>query len=224
MAMQPTVDELGIPMQMQAPRVHQGVEKLSARQERRLIAKARAGCQASARELVDAHKARLSAFVWRIVRDGHDVEEICQDAFLRAFGALDSFSMEYRFSTWLFTIAYRLCLNHIRRKQMLSGEVDLSVYAGQEPDSADRVAQSEEALRLKRVIWEAVDDLTAPQRAAIMLFYREGFSCGKIAGVLGMPMATVKSHLHRARNRLREALEPQVAGDWKCLKVLVDSA
>lgn len=198
--------------------------RLSVRQERRLIAKARQGCQASARRLVDAHKDRLAAFVWRIVRDHHDTEEICQDAFCRAFGALDTFSAQYRFSTWLFTIAYRVCLNRIRRKQMLSGEIDMSVYAGAEPDQAEQLAQSEEARRLKALIWGAVDDLSAPQRAAILLFYREGQSCNEIARILDMPMATVKSHLHRARNRLRAALEPRVTGDWSCLKTLAEGA
>ena len=204
--------------------IRQAPDKLSARDERRLIAAARRGCQQSCRELVEAHKERLAAFVWRIVRNHHDTEELCQEAFLRAFAALKGFSTEYRFSTWLFTIAYRLCLNHIRRRQMLSGEVDFSLHAGAEPDQAEEVVQSEEARRLKRIIWEAVDALSVPQRASVLLFYREGQSCQEIAAVLGMPMATVKSHLHRARNRLREVLEPHVTDEWSCLRLVTESA
>ena len=183
-----------------------GVPRLTRKTEKRLVAQARRGSQDAARSLVDDHKDRLFAFTWRIVRDRDDAEEICQEAFLRAFSSLDSFSSEYRFSTWLFTIGYRLCLNHIRRRKSLTGEVDFTSLACSAPDLSDQVAQSEEARRLKDKIWEAVDKLTVPQRASILLFYREEMSCEQIAQTLGIPMATVKSHLHRARGRLRDSL------------------
>lgn len=173
--------------------------------------------------LVDAHKDRLFAFVWRILRDHHESEEVCQEAFLRAFGSLESFSAEYRFSTWLFTIGYRLCLNHIRRRKSLTGEVDFTGMADDEPDAVERIAESEEARRLKDQIWEAVDELSTPQRAAIMLFYREGMSCEAIAKTLGIPMATAKSHLHRARARLRDLLSGLVK-DWTMVRPLRETA
>jgi RNA polymerase sigma-70 factor (ECF subfamily) len=55
-----------------------------------------------------------------------------------------------------------------------------------------------------------VDQLSVPQKAAVLLFYREGMSCEAIAKTLGIPMATAKSHLHRARARLRESLADMV--------------
>mgnify|MGYP000287325718 CR=1 FL=1 len=197
---------------------------LSKRKERRLIEGARRGCEVSARELIDAHKDRLFAFVWRILRDHHDAEEVCQEAFLRAFASLDSFSQEYRFSTWLFTIAYRLCLNLLRRRPPLSGEVEMSTFAGGEQDAGDLVANSEEANRLKDAVWSAVDKLSVHQRATVLLFYREGLGCEEIGQVLGMPVATVKSHLHRARMRLREMLTPQLSADWTALRFFGEAA
>ena len=180
--------------------------RLTRKTEKRLVSQARRGSEEAARTLVDEHKDRLFAFTWRIVRNNDDAEEICQEAFLRAFSSLDSFSSEYRFSTWLFTIGYRLCLTHIRRRKSPTGEVDFAAMASSSPGVADQVAQSEEARRLKDKIWEAVDKLTVPQRASILLFYREEMSCEQIAHTLGIPMATVKSHLHRARGRLRDSL------------------
>lgn len=173
--------------------------------------------------LVDAHKDRLFAFVWRILRDHHESEEICQEAFLRAFSSLESFSAEYRFSTWLFTIAYRLCLNQIRRRKSLTGDVDFTGIANGEPDTVERIAESEEARRLKDQIWDAVGELSAPQKAAIMLFYREGMGCEAIAQTLGIPMATAKSHLHRARGRLRDILSGLVK-DWTTVRSLRETA
>jgi RNA polymerase sigma-70 factor (ECF subfamily) len=165
----------------------------------------------------------LFAFVWRILRDHDESEEICQEAFLRAFSSLESFSFEYRFSTWLFTIGYRLCLNHIRRRKSLTGEVDFASLASGETDVSDQMAESEEARRLKTIIWDAVDKLSAPQKSAIMLFYREGMSCEIIAQTLGIPMATAKSHLHRARGRLRDSLAGLVK-DWSKVGSLRDAA
>lgn len=197
--------------------------RLTRRTEKRLIAQISKGCEASARELVEAHQDRLFAFVWRVLRNREDAEEVCQEAFLRAFGSLDSFSPEYRFSTWLFTIAYRLCLNLIRRRRALTGELDFAELPSRDQDVSDRFAESEEARRLKDKIWEAVDRLSVPQRAAVLLFYREGMSCDQIARTLSIPMATAKSHLHRARGKLRDSLSGLVE-DWSHLEALREAA
>ena len=198
-------------------------DNLEVVKERALIKLAQKGDAAAARQLVESHQQRLFAFVWRLVRNWHEAEEICQEAFLRAFSALDSFSSEYRFSTWLFTIAYRLCLNQIRRRKSVTGELDFAAMPSSEPDAADRVAESEEARRLKDEIWSAVDQLSVPQRAAVVLFYREGMSCEAISKTLGIPMATAKSHLHRARARLRESLAETVQ-DCSQIRALREAA
>jgi RNA polymerase sigma-70 factor (ECF subfamily) len=194
-------------------------ERLTPAQERRLIQQAQRGCSESARALVVAYQDRLHAFVWRMARDKHDAEEICQDAFMRAFQSLDGFDFSYRFSTWLFTIGYRLCLNVLRRRRSYCGDVDFgSLPAGEAgestPSIGDAVANSDEALRLKKTIWESVDRLTPQQRATVILFYRESLGCQDIGRILEMPAATVKSHLHRARGRLRELLGAQLAESW----------
>ncbi len=204
-------------------RTEAGSNRLTRRHERKLIARVRAGDPVAARALVDAHKDRLFAFVWRIIRDHHDAEEICQDAFMRAFSSLDTFRPEYRFSTWLFTIGYRLCLNWIRRKHEVTGEVDLTTLGSNQADGIEELAESEDARRLKAAIWDAVDQLTVPQRSTVLLYYREGQSCQDIARTMQIPVATVKSHLHRARAALRSLLSG-VADDWSKVSVLRESA
>ncbi len=189
-----------------------------------VIGRAQRGDAGSTHALIDAHKDRLHAFVWRMVRNHHDAEELCQDTFLKAFAALDSFNRRFRFSTWLFTIAYRLCLNQLRRKRSLTGEMDFSLISTGESDVSEHAAQSEEAARLKRLIWQAVDELSVSQRATVLLFYRQEQSCAEIAQVLQLPVSTVKSHLHRARARLREVLEPAVADNLDGFRILSDAA
>lgn len=188
--------------------------------EKRLIARARRGDRSATRELIDLHKERLFAFIRRMIPNHHDAEELAQDAFLRAFASLDSFSTDYRFSTWLFTIAYRLCLNSMRRRQSLTGELDFSTMADGRPSTDHVAAESDDARRMKAVIWEAVDRLSPPQRAAVLLFYQQNQSCHEIAQVLELPVATVKSHLHRARTRLKEWLEPIVADEPSRFRIL----
>ncbi len=201
-------------------------ERAAILRERQLIAGARRGCAQSAHALVVAYQDRLGAFVWRLVRDRHDVEEICQDTFLRAFQALDSFDSSYRFSTWLFTIAYRLCLNRLRRRKDYSGDVDFDLLAPRRVDGrgdggcpvGEQVANSEEARRLKKIVWDSVDQLTPAQRATVLLFYRESLSCQEIGEILEIPAATVKSHLHRARKRLEVLLGEHMAADWSVIR------
>ena len=181
--------------------------------ERQLVIRARAGERAAVRELVDLHKDRLFAFIWRMVRDHHEAEDVCQDAFLKAFASLDTFSSEFRFSTWLFTIGYRVCLNRLRRKRGRSAEVDFASMADPDNRVASDAIESEEAGRIRGLVWTAVDLLSPPQRAAVLLFYRHEFGCQEISRVLELPLATVKSHLHRARARLREILETNTASE-----------
>lgn len=205
-----------------------GNGRLTPLRERELIEKAQSGCAKSAQELIECYQDRLHAFVWRMVRNDHDAEEICQDAFFRAFQALESFNFAYRFSTWLFTIGYRLCLNAMRRRKDYSGDVDFNAIRtdgrGEESHGVfEEIANSDEARRLKKSIWEAVDALTPPQRATVLLFYKESLSCQEIGEILDMPAATVKSHLHRARNRLKELLERQLVEDWSVVRIGVAS-
>jgi RNA polymerase sigma-70 factor (ECF subfamily) len=176
-------------------------------QEGVLIGRAQHGDRDAVRELIELHKDRLFAFIWRMTHNHHDTEEICQEAFLKAFAALGTFSVEYRFSTWLFTIGYRICLNRMRRRPMFA---DYSGWDGIEAgctDAGEGAIESEEARRLRGTVWTAVSKLSAPQRAAVLLFYRHEMGCPEIARVLELPVATVKSHLHRARQRLREIME-----------------
>jgi RNA polymerase sigma-70 factor (ECF subfamily) len=186
----------------------EGGVKTSRAYEKQLVGRVRSGDRAALRELVELHQDRLYGFIWRMVRHHHDAEEICQEAFLKAFGSIDSFSSEYRFSTWLFTIAYRVCLNHLRRRRVAGSELDLAALPDEGGEDSSSSLESEDAARLKGIVWSAVDRLSPPQRAALLLFYRHELSCHEISRILQLPVATVKSHLHRARNRLRELLEP----------------
>lgn len=183
-------------------------------QEKKLIAQALRGHADAYRAIVDAYKDRLYAFVLRVVRNHHEAEDVCQAAFVKAFASLASYSSQYAFSTWLFTIAYRVALNHLRKQRECSGQTDFSLVGGASQGAADEVAGSEAARRLRDEVWSAVDQLSPAQKTAVLLFYRENQSCQEIGLVLGIPAVTVKSHLHRAREKLRSLLRSDLADEW----------
>ena len=202
---------------MQEPRTSpifaESDEPVVKREETKLIERAKKRDPDALRALISGHQDRLFAFLWRVVRNQHDAEELCQEAFLKAFAALDSFDPSFRFSTWLFTIGYRLALNSVRRRRPVAAEIDFDALSAGGESVEERSANTEEAERLKTLVWRAVDELSPPQRATVLLFYREQRNCQDIAAIMEIPVATVKSHLHRARARLREALEPLLAED-----------
>ncbi len=198
--------------------------KLGRLEEQRLIRALQKGDREAARLLIEHHKQRLFAFVWRVLPNHDEAEDVCQEAFLKAVSSIDSFDPTYRFSTWLFTIAYRLSLNGLRqRKKCASGDLDFNTFADATEPAPERTAESHEAAALRDAVWRAVERLSDPQRVAITLFYREDLSCQDIAEVLDVPVATVKSHLHRARMRLKALLEPLFAGDSQNLRILSEA-
>lgn len=187
--------------------------------ERALIKQAQKGDAAAARQLIESHQQRLFAFVWRLVRNWHEAEEICQEAFLRAFSNMERFDESFRFSTWLFTIGYRLSLNRMRKVTPIATELDSNRLPAPCDGGPEMVAQTEEGAKLKRLVWDAVDQLNGTQKTAVMLYYREGLSCQEIAEVMDLPAATVKSHLHRGRAKLREMLSEVAEADWQSLRL-----
>ena len=200
------------------------VQRLSRSEEQELIRSVQDGDREAMRLLIEHYQQRLFAFVWRVVPNHQDAEDICQEAFLKAMSSIASFDPTYRFSTWLFTIAYRVALNSLRRKNKLTDcEVDFNTFESTGEPAPSHYAQSDEARQLKEAVWIAVDRLSSAQRLAVTLFYRESHSCQDIATVMDVPVATVKSHLHRARARLRAMLEPTFAGDWQKLRIWSDA-
>lgn len=184
---------------------------MKAQEVKKLVARTRRGDADAYREIVETYKERLYAFLWKMVRNHHEAEEITQAAFVKAYESLDSYSTKYAFSTWLYTIGYRLCLNRLRKRKAVSADVDFDSFGAAGEDVAVTLANSESAKKLKAEVWDAVDQLSEVQKAAVLLFYQENQSCQEISSVLGIPAVTVKSHLHRARAKLREMINPDVA-------------
>lgn len=174
-----------------------------------LIRRVVAGDRAAAEMLIRAHQAGLYAYLLRLARRPEIAEDITQEAFVRALTHIARYDPRFRFSTWLFTIAKRLYVNAQQRLAPVY-DCDIVGSAGARnagDGAAGAVAARQESERVvSDAISHAIEDLSEDQREVVVLFYQLGWAVEQIGEYLNQPEGTVKSHLHRARKKLRAAL------------------
>ena len=183
---------------------------LDRRSERKLIERAVAGDRDASAEIIRVYQPSLYAFMLRMTGRPDVAEDITQDAFVRVLTNLERFDPKFRFSTWLFTIAKRLHMNAVAKsKPVFDTDLVGSVAPSTNFDSTGdwTVAEEDEREASKRVLAEALEALPAEQREIVVLFHQMDWPISRISAYLKMPEGTIKSHLHRGRRRLREAIE-----------------
>jgi RNA polymerase sigma-70 factor, ECF subfamily len=160
--------------------------------------------------LVARYGRRLHDLARRMLRDAAEAEDVVQHAFLNAYRALSRFDGRRPFRHWLLRITTNLCRNRLAARRLHPRAV------GEDPDvpGAERAAPEPAALPFDgdlteaARIREAVERLPDGYRLAVVLRYAHGLTVEEVAEVTGEPVATVKTHLHRARAALRRALSP----------------
>jgi len=167
--------------------------------------------------LVERYQNRLVGILFHLVGNLQEAEDLCQEVFLRIYKARKGYRPRSKFSTWLFTIANNLALNHLRSRgrspdlPMAGSATDsqAAVSAGQQLEAREGTpsAQMRQA-ELADLVREAVAVLNEDQKMAVLLNKFEEMSYAEIAAIMGRSPAAVKSLLARARNQLREQLEP----------------
>lgn len=170
-----------------------------------LAARARRGDSRAFEELYRLHHRRIYALALRMSRDPGVAEEMTQEAFVTAWGALPSFRGESAFGTWLHGLAARVILRQMRtdrrREERHEAAADLSGNPSGYLGEARR-AMPETHLALERAIAMLPDGA----RAVLVLHDVEGYKYEEIARLLGVAVGTVKAQLHRARRLVMEAL------------------
>lgn len=174
--------------------------------ERELIREAKAGDGAAVEALIRAHQEAVYAFVLRMSGQPHVAEDIVQEAFVRVLRNLDRFDPRFRFSTWLFTIARRLYVNAIQKHKPAYDTDTVNLRAGQGAQPHGISARHETMDNVRELLDTALEELNEQQREIVLLFHQQHWQITEIAEHLDMPEGTVKSHLHRARKRMRAAI------------------
>lgn len=160
--------------------------------------------------LVDRYQDRLYSMLVRVLGSTHDALDVAQDAFVLAYQNLPAFRRDSAFYTWLFRIAYNAAISFRRKRKTRRASLDvLRDTGGLEPILPPEVSDPAAALEAeerKEQLLEALNGLADDHRDVLILKEMEGFRYDEIAELLGCPIGTVRSRLHRARIELREKL------------------
>ncbi|MDZ7618029.1 MAG: sigma-70 family RNA polymerase sigma factor [Patescibacteria group bacterium] len=168
-----------------------------------LARQAQLGCMASFEELVLRLQAPLVHFLRQTARK-EEADDLAQDTFLRAYENLNRYDGSSRFSTWLFTIGRRLCLNANRRTRPEGDPRLADALLTREPSPSSIAADREHKARLWQV---AARLLKETEYTTVWLHYVEGMATAEIAEVVGCSRTAAKTMLFRSRRKLTEALE-----------------
>ena len=175
-------------------------------EERRLIRLAAAGDRDAAAAFIRVYQPSLRAYLLRLSGRPDIAEDVAQEAFVRVLANLDRFDDRFRFSTWLFTIAKRLYVNARQKHAPLFNTEAVSYQRSADAGPSAGVASSEVADHVRDALQHALMQLGEDQREIVVLFHQLDWPIALIAQHMGMPEGTIKSHLHRSRQKLRKLL------------------
>jgi len=184
--------------------------------DQEVVLLARGGREAAYRELVRRYERPVFALLFRMVRDRELAEDLAQETFVKALNAIESYRPEFKFSSWIFKIANNAAIDHLRRRELDTLSLDGSPHA-ETPEAMQATAlqigarqesplDAVEARELGGSIEAAIGRLRPEYRSCILLRHVEGRAYEEIAEILDLPLGTVKTYIHRARNELRLAL------------------
>ena len=199
---------------------HGGPAAVSEREiDQQLVERAQRGDKRAFELLVEKYQRKLARLISRLVRDPGEVEDVTQEAFVKAYRALPSFRGDSAFYTWLYRIGINTAKNYLvalGRRAPTSTEVEAEEAEGYESGELLRDINTPESLLLTKEIGTtvnaAIESLPEELRSAIQLRELEGMSYEEIAKLMDCPIGTVRSRIFRAREAIAEKLKPLLDG------------
>ena len=183
--------------------------------DQQLVERAQRGDKRAFELLVEKYQRKLARLLSRLVRDPGEVEDVTQEAFIKAYRALPAFRGDSAFYTWLYRIGINTAKNYLvamGRRAPTSTEVEAEEAEGYESGELLRDINTPDSLLLSKEIGEtvnaAIDSLPEELRSAIQLRELEGMSYEEIAKMMDCPIGTVRSRIFRAREAIAERLKP----------------
>jgi RNA polymerase sigma-70 factor (ECF subfamily) len=193
-----------------------GPPDLRSKTDQEVVALAKQGSEFAFRELVRRYERPVFSLIFRMVRTKELAEDLSQETFVKVLNAVHSYRPEFKFSSWVFKIANNAAIDHLRKRALDTLSLEGSPHA-ETPEMIEATAlqiggrgetqlEEVENKELGGTIGEAIDDLRPEYRSCILLRHVEGRTYEEIAEILGLPLGTVKTYIHRARNELRISL------------------
>ncbi|MBI3898605.1 MAG: RNA polymerase sigma factor RpoE [Gammaproteobacteria bacterium] len=182
--------------------------------DQKLVARVQRGEKAAFDLLVRKYQHKVIKLVARYVRDRAEVEDVAQEAFIKAYRAIGGFRGESAFYTWLYRIAVNTAKNYLDSQGRRPPNTDMEVEGAELIESGEHLrdqATPERSLltdEIARTVSRAIESLPEDLRTAIMLREIEGLSYEEIAQVMECPIGTVRSRIFRAREAIDNQLRP----------------
>jgi len=185
--------------------------------DRQLVERAQRGDKRAFELLVEKYQRKLGRLLSRFIRDPSEVEDVMQEAFIKAYRALPAFRGDSAFYTWLYRIGINTAKNYLaalRRRAPTSTEIDAEEAEGYDDGERLRDLNTPENMLLSKEVADAVnasmEELPQELRTAIQLREMEGMSYEDIARIMNCPIGTVRSRIFRAREAIAERLRPLI--------------
>ena len=156
--------------------------------------------------LINKYKNMVFTLVVKIVKNREDAEEVAQDSFIKAYQKLDSFKGDSKFSTWLYTIAYRNALTKVRKKKLETTDIDSYVMDNHKDDHDFPQVEAIKNGEQEKYVKQAIENLGETDSLLITLFYLNDNSIEEIQEITEMSQSNVKVRLFRARKKLYKEL------------------
>lgn len=183
-----------------------------------LVGRVQAGERAAFDVLVRRHQHRVLAVIGRYIADWSECQDVAQEAFVRAFRAIDSFRGDAQFSTWMHRIAVNTAKNHLTAQNRRPPAADIDLTDAEVVNDSARLRDTDtperELMReqVERCVLAAVAQLPADWRQAFELREVQGLSYEQIAQSMNCPVGTVRSRIYRAREAIDQHLRPLLEG------------
>jgi RNA polymerase sigma-70 factor (ECF subfamily) len=146
-------------------------------------------------QLVETYQSPIRRFFYNLTGGDEELsKDLAQDTFMKAWLHIDSFQAVAKFSTWLYRIAYNIFYDYMRTNKPVA-EVDGEILCGQ---TTTDISESDFRLDFERALLTLKED----ERTAMLLFFMEDLTIAKISTIMNCPSGTVKSHLHRGKEKL----------------------
>jgi len=151
--------------------------------------------------LLKKYREEIYYFVLRLVRLPQDAEDVTQMAFVNVFRSLSKFKKQSRFKTWLYKIAFNLCLNHLKKSKVRETE-ELDYTIASDDDPASTVIDRERQEQLQ----QAIEELPQKQRMTVILRVYQDLSYHEVSQILGCSEGAAKANFHFALQKLKKKL------------------